>query len=273
MLKQRILTAILGIPLLIALIYIGSWPLFLAVSLLFFLGMREFINIAEKAGYPPLKISMYVGGFLLILDAYLFSGLFATFAFFVAFMLLVIELILSNKINLATIAVSFFGVIYLGLLKYILLLRDFPEGFILILMVFVLTWAVDTGAYFSGRLFGNKKLAPSISPNKTWAGAIGGTLVTMLMAAALYFTIAPDGIFVGGVIGAIILGFLIAISGQFGDLLASLLKRSANVKDSGNLLPGHGGVLDRFDSILLTAPVTFYFIVNMTWCDLICRCW
>jgi len=260
--------------LLIALIYVGSLPLFLAVSLLFFLGMREFINIAEKAGYPPLKVSMYVGGFLLILDAYLFSGLFATFAFFVAFMLLVIELILSNKINLAIIAVSFFGVIYLSLLKYILLLRDFHDGFILILMVFVLTWAVDTGAYFSGRLFGNKKLAPSISPNKTWAGAIGGTLVTMLMAAALYFTIAPDGIFVGGVIGAIILGFLIAISGQFGDLLASLLKRSANVKDSGNLLPGHGGVLDRFDSILLTAPVAVYFLLNtaFVWRET-CICW
>ena len=265
MLKHRILTAILGIPLLIYLIYVGSFPLFLAVSLLFFLGLREFINIAEKAGYSPLKISMYIGGFLLIGEAYLYSGEYTALAFFIIFMLLVIELVLSNKINLAAIAVSFFGVIYLSFLKYILLLRDFHEGFALILMVFILTWAVDTGAYFSGRLFGNKKLAPSISPNKTWEGAIGGTIAAMLTAAILYYTLIPDGIFVDGVFTVIILGFLVSLSGQFGDLFESLIKRNANVKDSGSLLPGHGGVLDRFDSIILTVPVTYYFINFLTW--------
>jgi len=270
LLKHRLLTAVLGIPLLIYLIYLGSLPLFLAVSILFFLGLREYMNIAEKAGYSPLKLSMYIGGFLLIGETYLYNGMFATFAFFIVFMLLVIELVLSNKINLATIAVSFFGVIYLSLLKYILLLREFQDGFTIILMVFVLTWAVDTGAYFSGRLFGNKKLAPSISPNKTWEGAIGGTIATMLVAVILYLTVVPSWVFTvnwvftgSGIITAMILGLLISLAGQFGDLLASLLKRSANVKDSGNLLPGHGGVLDRFDSILFTAPVTFYFIVHV----------
>ena len=262
-LTHRLITAVLGIPLLIFLIYRGSTLLLLAVLLVFLLGMREFIYMAEKTGYSLLKLSMYIGGLLLIGEAYLYGGEYATLTYFIVFMFLAINLILVSKLNIATMAVSFLGVIYLSFFKYILLLRDLPyvflEGFYLILIAFLLTWMVDTGAYFSGRLFGNKKLAPSISPNKTWEGAIGGTIFTILTAVILHFTL----ISIGGVLNAIILGLLISISGQLGDLLESLIKRAANVKDSGNLLPGHGGILDRFDSILFTVPVTYYFMYFM----------
>ena len=263
MLTHRLITAIIGIPLLIYLIYVGALPLFLAVSLVFLLGLNEFINMLQKAGYSPLKLSMYIGGLLLIGEAYLYGGKYSTLAFFMVFILLAINLILVSKLNVATMAVSFLGVIYLSFFKYILLLRDLPDGFLegfyLILIAFILTWMVDTGAYFSGRLFGNKKLAPNISPNKTWEGAIGGTVFTILAAVILHFTLMP----LGGMLNAMILGLLIAIAGQLGDLLESLIKRSANVKDSGNLLPGHGGILDRFDSILFTMPVTYYFMYFM----------
>lgn len=255
MLKQRLLTAVLGIPVLISLIYFGSIPLFLAVLIVFFIGLKEFINIIENAGYFPLKVSMYVGGFLLIGEAFLYKGEYGIFAFFIAFILLIINLILLKKISLASIAVSFLGVMYLSLLKYILMLRDLPNGFLLIFMAFFLTWMVDTGAYFFGRFFGHKKLAPSISPNKTQEGAIGGIIVTILAAVILHFILIPIGFF-----NAIILGLLISFLGQLGDLFESLIKRSANLKDSGNLLPGHGGILDRFDSILFTIPITYYFI-------------
>lgn len=254
-LKHRLLTAVLGIPLLISLIYFGSIPLFLAVLLVFFLGLKEFIHMVENAGYFPLKMSMYIGGFLLIGESYLYKGEHGILAFFIVFMLLIINLVLLNKISLATMAVSLLGVVYLSFLKYILLLRDLPNGFLLIFMAFLLTWMVDTGAYFSGRFFGHKKLAPSISPNKTQEGAIGGIIITILTAVVLHFTLIPIGVF-----NAVILGFLISILGQLGDLFESFIKRSANVKDSGNLLPGHGGVLDRFDSILFTVPITYYFI-------------
>jgi len=255
-LKHRLITALLGIPMLIALSYLGSIPLLLAVAVVFFLGLREFINLIENAGFSPLKLSMYIGGFLLLAESYIYKGEKALIVFFIVFMFLIIHLLIKSEISLDTIAVSLLGVIYLSFLKYILLLRDLPNGFLLIFMVFLLTWMVDTGAYFSGRLFGNRKLAPSISPNKTQEGAIGGVVITILVAIILHFTLIPLGIF-----NAIILGLLVSIIGQIGDLFESLLKRSANIKDSGNILPGHGGILDRFDSILFTVPVTYYFVI------------
>lgn len=255
MLKHRLITALLGIPILIALIYLGNIPLLLAVYIVSFLGLKEFINLIENAGFSPLKISMYLGVFLSIAESYIYKGESAFMVFFMVFVFLIIHLIIKNEINLVTISVSLLGVIYLSLLKYILLLRDLPNGFILIFIVFVLTWMVDTGAYFSGRLFGNRKLAPIISPNKTKEGAIGGVIVTIIVAVVIHYAILPIGL-----INAIILGVLVSVIGQVGDLFESLLKRSANIKDSGKILPGHGGILDRFDSILFTVPVTYYFL-------------
>ncbi len=257
MLKYRILTALIGIPLLLFLLYIGSIALFISVLVLFILGLREFVNIAENAGIYPIKEAMYVSGFLILLEAYFFRGEQAMFINFIVFLILVLQLLFqSKKYKISSLGISFLGVIYVGLLKYILLLRELPDGLLYIIFAFVLTWMVDTGAYFSGRRFGNSKLAPTISPNKTKEGALGGFITTIITALILSITVIP--IEPGD---AVIIGSLIGIFGQIGDLLESYLKRSANIKDSGQLLPGHGGVLDRFDSILLTVPVTYYYIL------------
>jgi phosphatidate cytidylyltransferase len=132
-----------------------------------------------------------------------------------------------------------------------------PQGFLFILTVFILTWTSDTGAFFIGKRFGKNKLSPSISPNKTVEGAIGGiffSAVAAIILASLFLNI--------NTFYAVILGIIISISGQIGDLFESFIKRQIGVKDSGDILPGHGGILDRFDSLMFTGP-TFYYIFKL----------
>jgi phosphatidate cytidylyltransferase len=153
-------------------------------------------------------------------------------------------------------ATTALGVGYIGTAAIaILFLREQPNGFLLALWTLVVVWATDTGAYFAGRAIGGPKLAPVISPNKTWAGLIGG-----MIAAAI----------VGGLIAgfgplpatALWLGAPLAVAAQLGDLLESAMKRHAGVKDSGKLLPGHGGVLDRIDGLLPVAIIVAAFVAN-----------
>jgi phosphatidate cytidylyltransferase len=130
-------------------------------------------------------------------------------------------------------------------------LRGLDGGFGLVLSLFLAIWATDIGAYFAGRLVGGPKLAPQISPNKTWAGLFGG-----MIAAAIALAIATSfSTFPKSAANALLIGILLALFGQIGDLFESWLKRRAGVKDSSNLIPGHGGLLDRVDGIILTAPL------------------
>ncbi|MDX2073914.1 MAG: phosphatidate cytidylyltransferase [Alphaproteobacteria bacterium] len=144
------------------------------------------------------------------------------------------------------------GLVYVAIpCACLLWLRREADGASLVLTLFLIVWATDIGAYFAGRLIGGPKLAPAISPNKTWAGLGGGALAAALVAAiATSFSPVPSG--VGN---AIVLGLALAVLGQAGDLFESWLKRRADVKDSGTLIPGHGGLLDRVDGLILTTPV------------------
>ena len=139
----------------------------------------------------------------------------------------------------------------------IIWLQTFPgNGNILLLWLFVLVWTTDSGAYFFGKLIGGPKLAPSVSPGKTWSGLIGGVFCSTLWCtlAGLYFGIA-------GKIELLALGIILAVLAQFGDLLISKAKRKFMVKDTGSLLPGHGGLLDRVDGLLLTVPAFTVFLL------------
>lgn len=160
--------------------------------------------------------------------------------------------------GLINAAANLFGAVYIGFMfAYILLLRfiSSENGLFYIIFTTFVTWANDTAAFFIGIKFGKHKLSPRISPKKTVEGSIGGLsggIVTALVLAALF----QKPLFFFGILGA-----LVVIAGQFGDLIESIIKRNAGVKDSGSFLPGHGGVLDRFDSLLLAAPVFYYAIV------------
>lgn len=144
-------------------------------------------------------------------------------------------------------AAGLLGTLYLGLFTYFYLIRTLPDGWVWLLLLLVATWASDTAAYFVGRKFGRRKLAPALSPGKTLAGAVGGVGGSLLIAWV--FTMSYPFLPTAYVLG---LGLLIGIAGQLGDLWESVLKRAAGIKDTGTLIPGHGGVLDRFDSLLFS---------------------
>jgi len=152
------------------------------------------------------------------------------------------------------------GVIYAGFLPTFVSMckRDFPGwGADVVVLILLLAWVGDTGAYFAGRFIGGAKLYPAVSPKKTWAGAIGG-LAGSVLAAALMKILRLDAVI--GWVDVVLLAVPSAVIGQLGDLAESLFKRSVGVKDSGSLLPGHGGILDRIDAVLFIAPYVYLYL-------------
>jgi len=162
------------------------------------------------------------------------------------------------KHHLVDSAVTVTGVLYIGVaMSYLIVIRSFPAGDELVLFLLLITWAADTGAYYVGKTLGRRPLAPAISPKKTVEGFFGGLGLAILAA-----WVARD--WIAGLpmtlIDYVWLGSLITIAGLAGDLAESALKRSVGVKDSGGLLPGHGGMLDRIDSLLFTGPAFYYYV-------------
>jgi phosphatidate cytidylyltransferase len=154
-------------------------------------------------------------------------------------------------------AMTLFGVLYLGLtLCTLSMTRLLPQGEWLIFFLLLVTWASDTGAYYVGTLYGRHRLAPTISPKKTVEGLVGGLIGAIIVAYAAHWWFLPE---LSG-LDCLILGTLLTIAGLWGDLAESAMKRSAGMKDSGGILPGHGGMLDRLDSLLFTAPVFYYYV-------------
>jgi phosphatidate cytidylyltransferase len=153
------------------------------------------------------------------------------------------------------------GALYVGwLFGHWGLLYALDDGPVLVLFGMLTTFAYDTGAYFSGRTFGRHKMAPKISAGKTWEGAVGGLLIAVGVAVALRAAaVAISGGFVFGIGATVLVGVLVSLAAQLGDLVESALKRSAGVKDAGSLLPGHGGMLDRFDSLLFTGTMLYFY--------------
>ena len=154
-------------------------------------------------------------------------------------------------------ALTLFGVLYLGLtLGMLSMTRLLPQGEWLIFFLLLVTWAADTGAYYVGTLYGRHRLAPTISPKKTFEGLVGGWIGAIIVAYAARWWFLPE---LSG-FDCLILGTLLTITGLWGDLTESAMKRSVGMKDSGGILPGHGGMLDRLDSLLFTAPFFYYYV-------------
>ena len=149
-----------------------------------------------------------------------------------------------------------FGIFYVGYFSFHIVLIDQTPYALLVWLVFFTAFGTDVCAYFAGYLFGKHKLCPSISPKKTVEGAIGGVIGSVILSVVFITIFQPDLLLHG-----IVIGFLGSIISQFGDLTASIIKRKIGIKDYGDLIPGHGGVLDRFDSVLFTAPFVYYYII------------
>lgn len=159
--------------------------------------------------------------------------------------------------SLVDVSVLIFGMLYIGFtLGHLLLIRALPDGIFLIFFVILVTWAGDTGAYYAGVSMGRTPLAPRISPNKTVEGLLGGCLLAVVIALIARAWFIPSFT----IVDALVLGVMLTVAGLIGDLSESMFKRGAGVKDSGGLIPGHGGMLDRLDSLLLTAPTYYYYV-------------
>jgi phosphatidate cytidylyltransferase len=263
-LSKRILVSVLAIPLVLALVFWTlAWPFKAAVILTLVLGFWEYLLMCEKAGIAVLKLlSLFCLG--VILGPMAISGSSeweASILLILPLLVILIGYLFSNRPmegRLSGITHALFGVYYFGILgSYLLLIRDLEMGPWFLLLLFAATWAYDTGGYFAGRWVGRHKLLPTVSPAKTWEGVGGGILLCVLALLGLK-AVFPEhyGSFTNLEIA--LLGLLLSTTGQVGDLVESMVKRSLKVKDSGGLIPGHGGVFDRIDSLLFNAPVVFF---------------
>jgi phosphatidate cytidylyltransferase len=161
----------------------------------------------------------------------------------------------DNQRGFMTGESALYGAVYIGgLMSYLIRLRDLPHGFFIVFFVLAVVWLNDAGAYFIGRRFGRHRLLPRVSPGKTWEGSLGG-LVCGLLVAVIYAFIVGQSLSTG-----LLAGLVVSVAGQMGDLVESNFKRFVGAKDSGGVLPGHGGVLDRLDSALFALPAAYYFL-------------
>lgn len=263
-LALRILTAILGVPLILGLLYVGGWP-FMILLLAAALGAQyELYGLMRLAGVQPHRtLGMAVGG-LLALHAALDWAL--PLAVALVLLLLAIDPLRHENVQpLTGMAATLFGAVYpaafLGFIGDLRLreggLVGNTEAFYITLTVFLLVWATDTFAYFAGRSFGKHPLAPRVSPKKTWEGAIGGALGAVIVAVVLKLTLL-EYVFSWG--DTLAVALICGIISQFGDLVESKFKRSVGAKDSGTILPGHGGLLDRLDALILAAPLVYLYL-------------
>ena len=261
-LSKRVLSAVIFLPFFIFLIYSGTpFYFMLLVMAASLLGLAEFFSLSKDKLSSPLRLAGYIWTMLIIFGAY--SGGSSVLLGTLSGGILIIFLIrLYNGKRLKGV-IEDVGYLYTGifyvvfLLSYLVLLRGSIDGSLWILLLFIVTWGGDTAAFFSGRAFGNRKFYLEVSPKKSVEGFIGGFfggIVAALLFKVLFFNqlTLTDSIIAGAVIG---------ILGPLGDLCESLLKRSCDVKDSGGLIPGHGGILDRIDSILFSAPFVYYFAI------------
>ena len=243
---------------------IGFFLLLLAVQELAFL---EYQKLTRLAGFSIQKYSMHIMGILLILISFFIVRQMYSISILLLFIplipsLLFTELFRNSKTPFENISLSFLGVIWISLPLSLFLCIGFlpfhsnqyhPQ---LVLGYFIILWCADSGAYLSGRLAGKRKLFHRISPGKTWEGCIGGFASAWI--AGYLNSIFLDQLRLDQ---WLLLALIIAISGTFGDLTKSMLKRNVGVKDSGTILPGHGGILDRFDSLLGSAPFAFIYLL------------
>jgi phosphatidate cytidylyltransferase len=268
---RRVGFAVIAIPVAIALVWVGGWWLTGLVSLIALLGAREVYRFARQKGTRPFGgIGLPVAALIPVLAWFVvgpeqFDGVrYILYAPLGLLALLVVALATRGPEEhpLASVAITWFGVAYAAVLPSFLILiryangqgeRSWP-GVGLTFFPLVLVWSCDTAAMFAGKYLGGPKLAPVVSPGKTWSGTFAGALAAVAVAPAYdALVLRPQGVMLE-LWQVLLAGLVIGIVGQIGDLAESLLKREAGLKDSSDLIPGHGGILDRFDSLYFVLP-------------------
>ncbi|NCO36183.1 MAG: hypothetical protein AUJ92_12600 [Armatimonadetes bacterium CG2_30_59_28] len=271
----RIISALVGIPLLLLVTWAGGWVFVAAICLLACMALYELYMVLRSRGMELVKEVAYPCALLLSIGAMTLSGddlnlLFEAVVFVTVVGSLAFHLVIRTfSHRVSSIGATAFAVLYIGwLFSFFILLRNMriegagwlpifenDVGCAFLFLAYVTTWACDSASYFVGQKWGRLRIYPMISPGKTLEGAIAG--LTSACITGLVF-----GIWMGMAgVHALILGFVLGFGGQLGDLLESIIKRDLQVKDFGAIIPGHGGVLDRFDSLLINVPLTYFYVL------------
>ena len=263
--KTRILTAIVLIPLLVLVLLSGSPVIAAAVIIISTVGMYEFYKATGLKDKKCLCVLGYLAAIAIpLMRGFVNPQLYAPLAYLFMFLLFVIMLAQHKTVSVTDAAMVIFSVIYIPyFLTNLLYIRELEHGRILLWIPFIGAFLTDTCAYFAGVFLGKHKLCPEISPKKTIEGSVGGILGCMV-ACMLYGLLMKEawGLDVN-YINLAILGFAMSIVSQIGDLSASIIKRKFGIKDYGSLFPGHGGILDRLDSVIMIAPLVYFYIINI----------
>ncbi len=262
---KRVVVSAIAVPVILAVCYIGSFIFFSFVVAVALISFYEFSSIAKNKG---ISVNVWIGFFSLIfLAVNQFNNVFSTYTFVLVLMIVIsaVELFRNKNSAIYNIGATLLGIFYIGAFASSMIgIREFYpavgdiylRGGYIIISVFISIWICDSAAFFGGTAFGKHKLFERVSPNKSWEGAVFGfifAILTMILLKEILLsflswqTVIAFGIIVGTV-------------GQIGDLIESLFKRDAGVKDSSGLIPGHGGIFDRFDSILFTAPFILLYL-------------
>lgn len=270
--RDRATSAAILVPALLLVLFVGGVILAIAVAVVTALAAREVFKLLRDGGYPTLPVLGTVLALTVVLDATFPGVLEGSGLLLMAVGIVLVAVAAFARPNprdgLATWMATIFGALYVSLLAFVVRLGHaapaVPDGAALeglgaergwILLLLLAVWAYDTGAFLVGRRFGRERFLAHISPSKTYAGLIGGVVVATAVVGGLLWGLGQSPFH------ALLLGPLVAFAAQAGDLAESMLKRAANAKDSGTLIPGHGGMLDRVDSFLFAAPVVTLYVV------------
>lgn len=261
--RRRVLSSIVLVPLLILLIrYGGITGFWLVVSGAIVLGTYEFYRMVEVRQLTCYKIPGMILSWV-VSCSFLFQNItLISFTWAFTSILVVVYALFSQyplSTSIISVSTTVFGITYISwLLSHLVLLRGLEGGQWLIFYLLLIIWAGDTAAFYIGSYIGKHQLAPVISPKKTVEGAIGGLGISMIASLIAKNWLLPSWDYKQ----ALMVGGLLAVMGQLGDLGKSIFKRDAGLKDSGNIIPGHGGILDRVDGLLFSTPVLYYYVVG-----------
>ncbi len=271
--QLRIISGLVGTVLVLGILFSPFVVFHIAVGIACFIALHELHVTFSQEKKWQLVVPGYVFALLLLLAPLFFSENMSGLVMFLIvtylMLLLICSVLWNDSIKFSDAVRSFFSLIYGVLLPlHMSYVRMLDHGIALTMLIFIGSWMPDTFAFFSGRFFGKHKLIPSVSPNKTVEGAVGaivGAVVSfgifgLVMTYCFDYTVCYPALFA--------LSLICGVLAQFGDLSASVIKRECNIKDFGNLIPGHGGILDRIDSLVFIAPLVYYFVLVF---EVICK--
>ena len=265
-LKSRVLVTIVGAPIVLCCVYFGNWPFLIFIAAIFVLSLREFFELSKNKGVVPNLLISIIAGLLLLYDMYFSRGEYFIPIISVYLVLIsILQLWETRGSQIQNLSVNFFAVGYLGmLLSFFVGIRQLPldlnidynQGGIWAITILAIFWIGDTIAYFVGSSIGKHKLATRVSPKKTIEGAIAGFISMLMVAYLSKMLFLPEWSW----LDATVIGVICGTVGQMSDLVESLFKRDAGVKDTSNILLGHGGIFDRFDVLFLVSPLIFFYL-------------